>query len=121
MTMLSKVMGAGNSPISAGAILGSGTIGLVATGTNQATALQLPTSYNAITTSSSSTGVKLPKTEAGNRIIIRNDSGVTITVYPFEATGTTFDAAASSVTVANTKTAQFQALTSTYWVSLTGA
>lgn len=118
MTFPSRVLAAGNSSLSTGAICGGGTIGLVAVGTNQATALQLTTTANAITTSSASTGVKLPATEQGGEVWIRNDSGQTITVYPFETSGTTFNAAASSVTIATAKTAVFRAVTSTYWLSI---
>lgn len=114
----SHILASGTSPQLAQTITGGGATGLVAVGTNQATALQLSTSQNAITTSSSSTGVKLPATEMGNEIWIRNDSGQTITVYPFETSGTTFNAAASSVTVVTAKTIVFKAVSSTYWISL---
>lgn len=114
----SHVLAAGTSPMLAQTITGGGAPGLVAVGTNQATALQLSASQNAITTSSASTGVKLQATEAGNEVWIRNDSGQTITVYPFETSGTTFNAAASSVTVATAKTIVFKALSSTYWMSI---
>lgn len=114
----SHVLAAGTSPMLAQTITGGGASGLVAVGTNQATALQLSASQNAITTSAASTGVKLQATEAGNEVWIRNDSGQTITVYPFEPSGTTFNAAAASVTVATAKTAVFKALSSTYWMSI---
>lgn len=114
----SHILAAGSSPMLAQTIAGGGNAALVAVGTNQATALQLSASQNAITTSSASTGVKLQPTEAGNEVWIRNDSGQTITVYPFETSGTTFNAAASSVTVATAKTIVFKALSSTYWMSI---
>lgn len=118
MTFPSRVLAAGNSPLSASAICGGGTTGLVAVGSTAATALQLTTTSNAITTSSASTGVKLPATEQGGEVWIRNDSGQTITVYPFETSGTTFNAAAANVTIATAKTAVFRAVTSTYWISI---
>jgi outer membrane lipoprotein SlyB len=118
MPMTADILGAGTSPLLAQAIAGGGVTGLVAVGTNQATALQLSATGNAITTSSASTGVKLPKTVKGNEIWIRNDSGQTITVYPYETSGTTFNAAASNVTVATAKTIVFRALSDTYWISL---
>lgn len=114
----SHILAAGNSPLSVRTIVGGGATGLVATGTNQATALQLSASQNAITTSSASTGVKLPVTEEGAEIWIRNDSGQTITIYPFETSGTTFNAAASSVTIATAKTMVLKAVTSTYWITI---
>lgn len=114
----SHVLASGNSPMATRSIAGGGATGLVAVGTNQATALQLSTTTNAITTSSASTGVKLPPTEEGMEIWIRNDSGQTITVYPFETSGTTFNAAASNVTVVTAKTIIFKAASATYWVSI---
>jgi len=114
----SQILSAGSSPLLATVISGTGAAGLVAVGTNAATALQLSYSQNAITTSSVSTGVKLPPTEQGNEIWIRNDSGQTITVYPFETSGTTFNAAAASVTIATAKTMVLKAVTSTYWMTI---
>lgn len=114
----SHILAAGNSPLTTRTIVGGGATGLVAVGTNQATALQLSASQNAITTSAGSTGVKLPATEEGAEIWIRNDSGQTITVYPFETSGTTFNAAASNVTVATAKTIVFKAVSATYWISI---
>lgn len=118
MTFPSRVLAAGNSALSTGAICGGGTTGLVAVGSTAATALQLTTTANAITTSSASTGVKLPKTEAGGECWIRNDSGQTVTIYPFETSGTTFNAAAANVTVATAKTIVLRAVSDTYWISI---
>jgi hypothetical protein len=120
MSFPSRIMGAGNSPLSAQTICGDGAVGLVATGTTAADALQLNVSLNTLTTSAASTGVKLPPTEMGAQVIIRNDSGQTITVYPYN-TSSTINAAAASVTVANTKTILLAATSATTWVSITGA
>lgn len=117
----SHILAAGTSPLATRTIVGGGATGLVAVGTNQATALQLSSSQNVITTSSASTGVKLQPTEEGSEVWIRNDSGQTITVYPYETSGTTFNAAASSVTVATAKTIVFKAVSTTVWMSLTTA
>lgn len=116
--IVSHVLASGTSPQLAQVIGGGGATGLVAVGTNAATALQLSASQNAITTSSASTGVKLQPTEMGNEVWIRNDSGQTITVYPFETSGTTFNAAASTVTIATAKTMVLKAVSSTYWMTL---
>lgn len=114
----SHILAAGTSPLLAQTIAGSGTTGLVAVGSTAATALQLSNSQNVITTSSASTGVKLQATEQGNEVWIRNDSGQTITVYPFETSGTTFNAAASSVTIATAKTMVLKAVSSTVWMTI---
>jgi len=117
----SHVLASGQSPLGTRAIAGAGATGLVALGTNQATALQLSSSMNAITTSSASTGVKLPATEEGLDIWIRNDSGQTITVYPFETSGTTFNNAASNVSLSNHNSMHCKAFNTTYWATITAS
>jgi outer membrane lipoprotein SlyB len=111
----SRIMSAGNSPLSTGAITGGGTSGLVATGSTITDALQLSTSISRITTSSASTGVKLLPTENGMEMWIRNDSGQTITVYPFSI-ASTINAAATSFALTNAKTAVFKADSGTTWM-----
>lgn len=112
------LMGLGTPGLTASAMAGGGTTGLVATGSTSADALQLSASWNTITTSSASTGVILPKVSGGFGGI-RNDSGQTITVYP--PSGSTVNAAASSVTLATAKTMLFFATSPTTWATLTGA
>jgi len=119
MAIPSRVLGSGNAPLSTLSICGDGATGLVATGTTSADALQLSAVWNAITTSSASTGVKLPPTEVGAVVGIRNDSGQTITVYP--PSGSTVNAAASSVTLATAKTMLLFATSATTWASITTA
>ena len=120
MAFPSRIMGAGNSSLSAQVICGEGAVGLVATGTTAADALQLNVSNNTITTSAASTGVKLPPTEVGAQVIVRNDSGQTVTIYPYD-TNSTINAGATSVTVATAKTILLAATSATTWVSITGA
>ena len=111
----SRVMAAGNSPMTVQTICGTGTSGLVATGTTATDALQLSTSMNRITTSAASSGVKLPPTEMGAEVWIRNDSGQTIVVYP--PTGSTLNAAAASLNVATAKTLICKADSATTWMT----
>lgn len=120
MSIPSRVLGSGNSSLSTVSICGDGAVALVALGTTAADALQLSAVFNTITTSSASTGVKLQPTEAGAMVGIRNDSGQTITVYPFN-TSSTINAAAASVTVATAKTIILFATSATTWASVTGA
>lgn len=119
MAITSRVLSAGSSPLLSSAICGDGATGLVAVGSSATNALQLSAVWNTITTSASSTGVKLPPTEVGNLVGIRNDSGQTITVYP--STGSTVNAAAASVTLATAKTMICFATSATTWATLTGA
>lgn len=120
MAFPSRILGAGNSPLSSSTICGDGATGLIALGTTTADALQLSAVFNAITTSSASTGVKLPPTEVGAMVGIRNDSGQTITVYPYN-TSSTINAAATSLSVATAKTVLLFATSATTWASVTTA
>lgn len=114
MPFIEHLMGLGTPGAVASAMAGGGATGLVATGSTATDALQLSASWNAITTSSASTGVILPKA-SGGFCGIRNDSGQTITVYP--GTGKTINAAAASVTVATAKTMFFFQTSATTWAS----
>ena len=118
MPIPSRILAMGNAPGSTTAIAGYGTTGLVATGSTAADALQLSADWNTFTTGSAG-GAKLPPTEMGAVIGIRNDSGNTITVYP--ATGSTINAAAASVTLATAKTMLLFAISATTWASITTA
>ena len=120
MAFPSRILGAGNSPLSSSTICGDGATGLVALGTTAATALQLSAVFNAITTSAASTGVKLPPTEVGAMVGIRNDSGQTVAVYPYD-TSSTINAAAASVSLANAKSMILFATSATTWASITTA
>ena len=119
MAITSRVLAAGNSPLSSTTICGDTATGLVAVGSTAGTALQLSAVFNAITTSAASTGVKLPPTEAGAMVGIWNASGQTIKVYP--ATSSTINAAAASVDLADGKAALFFATSATTWASVTTA
>jgi hypothetical protein len=119
MTIPSRVLGSGISPLATQSIAGTATVGLVATGTNAATALQLETSYNVVATTAASTGVKLLKTENGASMVVANNAATnTIVVYP--PTGSTIDGAAS-VQIATAKRRVFWGTSDTTWVSLLGA
>jgi hypothetical protein len=116
MAIPSRILSAGNSPLATVSIAGDGAVGLVAVGSTIADALQLSAVWNTITTSSASTGVILPPTEAGAMIGIRNDSGQTITIYP--KSGSTINAGASTLTLATAKTMILFATSATTWASV---
>jgi hypothetical protein len=116
MAIPSRVLASGNSGLATISICGDGATGLVAVGTNQATALQLSSVFNAITTSSASTGLKLPPCEAGAMVYIYNLSGQTLQIY---SNGTeTMNAAvagATGVALGSTKTAICFGTSATTW------
>lgn len=115
MPFIEHLMGLGVGPNQASATAGGGVTGLVATGSTATDALQLSTSWNAITTSSGSTGVILPNA-SGGFCGIWNKSGQTITVYP--GTGKTINNAAASVTLADAKAMLFFQTSATTWASV---
>ena len=116
MAIPSRVLASGNSPLSTTSICGDGATGLVALGSTIADALQLSAVWNTVTTSSASTGLILPPTEVGAMVGVRNDSGQTIIIYP--KSGSTINAAASSLNVATAKTVILFATSATTWASV---
>ena len=118
MPIPSRVLASGNSPLATISICGDGATALVAVGSTQATALQLSAVVNAITTSSASTGLKLPPCEAGAVVYIYNLSGQTLQVYSNETTDVTMNAAvagSTGVAIGNTKTAICLGTSATTW------
>jgi hypothetical protein len=119
MAIVSRIMAAGIPAEAAKQIAGGGVVGIVALGTNQATATQLSRTYNTIATSSASTGVLLPPCQEGNFLLIYNLSGQTQQIYTAELTGVTINAAvpgATGVALGNTKTALCFATSYNTWV-----
>lgn len=116
MAIPSRVQASGNSGLATTSICGDGATALVAVGSTIADALQLSAVWNAVTTSSASTGLILPPTEVGAMVGVRNDSGSTIIIYP--KSGSTINAAASSLSVATAKTVILFATSATTWASV---
>jgi hypothetical protein len=118
MSIPSRILSAGNSPLSTISIAGDAATGLVAVGSTQATALQLSAVYNAITTSAASTGVILQPSEAGARVVVYNASGQTISIYPPVSSQINALSANAAYTVATAKTVELIAMSSTQWVTI---
>lgn len=119
MAIPSRILASGNSPLATISIAGDGAVGLTATGSTQATALQLSAVANTIGTTASSTGVKLPPCEAGALVFIYNAGAQTLTIYTNETTGVTINAAvagATGVSLGTTKTAICFGTSATTWV-----
>jgi hypothetical protein len=118
MAIPSRVLAAGNSPLSTSMICGEVSNSLTATGSSASDALLLSLSHSRVTTTAASTGVKLMPSEAGAFVTVANDGASTLTVYP--QTGATIDGAAS-VSIATTKRRIFIGISPTAWVSILGA
>ena len=119
MPIPSRVLASGNSPLATISICGDGATALVAVGTNQSTALQLSAVVNAITTSSASTGLKLPPCEAGALVFVYNGGAQTLQIYTNESSGVTMNAAvagSTGVALGTTKTAICIGTSATTWV-----
>lgn len=119
MPIPSRVLSSGNSPLATQSICGDTGTALVAVGTTQATGLQLSSVFNALTTSSASTGVLLPKCEAGALVLIYNLTGQTQQIYTNETSGVTMNSAvagSTGVQLGNTKTAICFADSAIHWV-----
>ncbi len=118
MPIPSRVLASGNPPNSAQAICGDAATGLVAVGSTQTDALQLSAVMNTITTSSGSTGLKLPPCEAGALVLVYNLSGQTLKIYTKETSGVTMNAAiagSTGVSIGDTKTAICFGTSATTW------
>lgn len=115
--LVSNVLGAGTSALLAQAIGGVGS-NVVALGTNQATATPLGSSLAYLTAAAAGTGIKLPPAEMGNDVWLFNNSGQTINIYPFELSGTTFNAASPTLTIANGKGMLLKCPIAGVWISL---
>lgn len=118
MAIPSRILASGNSPLATISIAGDGATGLTAAGTTQATALQLSAVMNAIGTTASSTGVKLPPCEAGAVVYVYNGGANTLQIYSNETTGVTMNAAvagSTGVALGTLKTAICLGTSATTW------
>lgn len=118
MAIPSRILASGNSPLATISIAGDGATALTATGTTQATALQLSAVMNALGTTAASTGVKLPPCEAGAVVYIYNGGANTLQVYSNETTGVTMNAAvagSTGVALGTLKTAICLGTSATTW------
>jgi hypothetical protein len=113
MTTIRNLMGTGASGPAAQAAVGYPSTGLTATGTNQATALALPSDFNVFTTVGASTGAILPISNTGDWITVVNHGASTLSVYPPTGGKIANGSANAAFSVAATKTAQFQCIDST--------
>lgn len=118
MPIPSRLMGSGLAAQAAQNICGDVGDGLVAAGSSATDALQLSAANNQVATTTASTGVKLPPTEPGAVILVRNSGASTLTVYP--PTGSTINGT-TSASILTAKGAVFFATNATGWFSIAGA
>lgn len=118
MAIPSRVLGAGVDSLKTVSICGDGTSTSTATGTSAGNALQLTYVYTNVTSAAAGTGVKLPPTEMGETVIVKNSTANPITVYPYDA-GSSINNAGFGTINADCS-AMFFAVSNTLWEELQG-
>lgn len=118
MSLPSRVLNAGASPLVVISVCGEGADALSATGSSAGNALQLSSIINNVTTTPSGAGVMLPGCETGAEISVWNNGANALTVYGH---GTDTIDGNASVSVASTKSRIFRGLSNTKWLSTSGA
>ncbi len=83
MAIPSRVLNSGVTQLSTVSICGDGNASIAAAGTSAGDATTLTYVYNNVTTVGAGAGVKLPPTEMGETIIVKNTSANPLTVYPY--------------------------------------
>jgi hypothetical protein len=118
MAIPSRVLGAGVDSLKTVSICGDGTSTATAAGTSAGNALQLTYVYTNVDSAAVGTGVRLPPTEMGETVIVKNSTANPITVYPYD-TGSSIDNAGSG-TINPDCSAMFFAVSNTLWEELQG-
>jgi hypothetical protein len=118
MAIPSRVLGAGVDSLKTVSICGDGISTATAAGTSAGNALQLTYVYTNVNSAAVGTGVRLPPTEMGETVIVKNSTANPITVYPYD-TGSSIDNAGSGTINADCS-AMFFAVSNTLWEELQG-
>jgi hypothetical protein len=127
MPTLTNLLGSGNSALTAQASLGiiNSSSALTATGSNQGTALALPSDFNVFTTVGASTGAILPANGANvnmtDSYIVVNHGASTLSVYPPTGGKIANGSANAAFSVAAGKTAWFLNIGSGNWAASVSA
>jgi hypothetical protein len=82
MSIPSRLLGSGLSPLAATNVCGDVASGLTATGTTNADALGLSTVINQVGTAAAGTGVRLMLPESGSSVVVINSGANALLVYP---------------------------------------
>lgn len=96
------------------------TTAVTAAGTVQGNATVLTTTLNNVTTVAAGTGVILPTTAAGLRIVVRNGGANTLKVYPTGTTTINAGGAGVAFSLAVGGVLEFIAMSSTTWYTVNG-
>lgn len=118
MAIPSRVLGSGINSLSTVSICGDGNGAVTAAGTSAGNATAVTYVYNNVTTVASGAGVKLPPTEMGETIIIRNGGANPLLVYPYDANSTINSVGSGLINTGCS--ALFFAVSNTVWEELQG-
>ena len=118
MAIPSRVLGSGVSQLSTVSICGDGNASVVAAGTSAGNATVITYVYNNVTTVAAGAGVRLPPTEMGETIIVRNGGANTLLVYPYDS-GSSINSSGSGL-INTGCSAMFYAVSNTVWEELQG-
>jgi hypothetical protein len=118
MAIPSRVLGSGVSQLSTVSICGDGNASVVAAGTSAGNATVITYVYNNVTTVAAGAGVRLPPTEMGETIIVRNGGANPLLVYPYDA-GSSINSSGSGL-INTGCSAMFYAVSNTVWEELQG-
>lgn len=118
MAIPSRVLGSGVNSLSTVSICGDGNAAVTAAGTSAGDATAITFVYNNVTTTAAGAGVKLPPTEMGETIIIKNGGANALTVYPYSAASTINNAGYGTINA--DCSALFYAVSNTLWEELQG-
>jgi hypothetical protein len=118
MAIPSRVLGSGVSQLSTVSICGDGNASVVAAGTSAGNATVITYVYNNVTTVAAGAGVRLPPTEMGETIIVRNGGANPLLVYPYDS-GSSINSAGSGL-INTGCSAMFYAVSNTVWEELQG-
>jgi hypothetical protein len=118
MAIPSRVLNSGVTQLSTVSICGDGNASVTAAGTSAGDATTLTYVYNNVTTAAAGSGVKLPPTEMGETIIVKNTTANPITVYPYNASSSINNAGFG--TINPDCSAMFFAVSNTLWEELQG-
>jgi hypothetical protein len=118
MAIPSRVLGAGVDSLKTVSICGDGISTATAAGTSAGNALQLTYVYTNVDSAAVGTGVRLPPTEMGETVIVKNSTVNPITVYPYDA-GSSINNVGFG-TINPDCSAMFFAVSNTLWEELQG-
>jgi hypothetical protein len=118
MAIPSRVLNSGVTQLSTVSICGDGNASVTAAGTSAGDATTLTYVYNNVTTVGAGAGVKLPPTEMGETIIVKNTSANPLTVYPYNTSSSINNVGFG--TINPDCSALFFAVSNTLWEELQG-